>query len=113
MKWVGLHQLCKMFQSRYCFPQQDSPMDIDDDVPVTQMIPRPNNFSNFSDYFVQKGMVIAFSQVRDNHGRTPVQVRQLLLDLLKYNDNIGNEVGKQSFWLYSDTHIMFISLVFR
>ncbi|KAG2226887.1 hypothetical protein INT45_010166, partial [Circinella minor] len=93
--WVGLHQLYKMFQNRYCFAPSGSGMPEDDDAedPLTwaQAIPKPNNFSNLGDYFVQKGLVIAFSQVRDQEGVTPIRVRQLLLDLLKYNDNIGNE----------------------
>lgn len=92
MNWVGLHQLYKMFQSRYCFPSSYQQMEIDNDIPVYPAIPKPNNFSNLPDYFVQKGVVIAFSQVRDQHGVSPVKVRQFLLDLLKYNDNIGNEV---------------------
>ncbi|KAI9312583.1 hypothetical protein BX666DRAFT_1984486 [Dichotomocladium elegans] len=96
MNWVGLHQLCKMFQSRYCFAPPYGAMETDDAIPINHIIPKPNNFSNFSEYFVQKGMTIAFSQVRDRYGRTPIKVRQLLLDLLKYNDNIGNE--------YSDSY---------
>ncbi|KAI9278501.1 hypothetical protein BDA99DRAFT_8605 [Phascolomyces articulosus] len=90
--WVGLHQLYKMFQNRYCFaPAGMQPDDTEDPLTWTQAIPKPNNFSNLPDYFVQKGLVIAFSQVRDGNGVTPIRVRQLLLDLLKYNDNIGNE----------------------
>ena len=102
MDWVGLHQLIKMFQTRYCFPtsisQEDNGL-----LPITHAIPKPNNFSNLPDYFVQKGVVIAFSQVRDLNGVTPLRVRQLLLDLLKYNDNIGNEVNiwqQLSFGIY-------------
>ena len=97
--WVGLHQLYKMFQNRYCFAPSGGAIPEDDDAedPLTwtQAIPKPNNFSNLGDYFVQKGLVIAFSQVRDQEGVTPIRVRQLLLDLLKYNDNIGNEVRKK------------------
>ncbi|KAF7727505.1 hypothetical protein EC973_007483 [Apophysomyces ossiformis] len=91
MDYVGLHQLNKMFQKRYCFPINSSQMDLDDEIPVNVGIPKPNNFSNLPDYFIQKAVVIAFSQVRDQHGLTPIKIRQFLLDLLKYNDNIGNE----------------------
>ncbi|OAC99282.1 hypothetical protein MUCCIDRAFT_116414, partial [Mucor lusitanicus CBS 277.49] len=93
LNWVGLHQLNKMFQKRYCFPvsnfaQQQMEQD---DLPITNSIPKPNNFSNLPDYFIQKATVVAFSQIRDERGLTPVRIRQFLLDLLKYNDNIGNE----------------------
>ncbi|EPB84066.1 hypothetical protein HMPREF1544_09197 [Mucor circinelloides 1006PhL] len=93
LNWVGLHQLNKMFQKRYCFPVSSfaqQQMD-QDDLPITNSIPKPNNFSNLPDYFIQKATVVAFSQIRDERGLTPVRIRQFLLDLLKYNDNIGNE----------------------
>ncbi|KAI8335708.1 hypothetical protein BC941DRAFT_62295 [Chlamydoabsidia padenii] len=88
--WIGLLQLGKMFRKRYCFPIS-SPDDGDDGIPLALAIPKPNNFSNIPDYFIQKAVVIAFSQIRDNRGLAPEKVRKLLLDLLKYNDNIGNE----------------------
>ncbi|KAI8388692.1 Bromodomain-containing protein [Radiomyces spectabilis] len=91
LDWVGLLQLNKMFQKRYCFPVGSSHMEVDDDIPMELAIPKPNNFSNLPEYFLQKAVVIAFSQVRDQHGLTPLKIRQFLLDLLKYNDNIGNE----------------------
>lgn len=80
-----------MFVARFCFPTQPSQLDSVTHIPLAPVIPKPNNFSTLPDYFVQKGVVIAFSQVRDPYGRTPAKVRQFLLDLLKYNDNIGNE----------------------
>ncbi|KAI8070359.1 hypothetical protein BC940DRAFT_13700 [Gongronella butleri] len=93
LHWVGLLQLGKMFQRRYCFPLSSSHemMDIDDGVPLTPAIPKPNNFSNLQDYFIQKSVVIALSRVRGDDGLTPIKVRQCLLDLLRYNDNLGNE----------------------
>ncbi|KAI9488830.1 hypothetical protein BDB00DRAFT_25073 [Zychaea mexicana] len=96
LHWVGLLQLNKMFQRRFCFPLPPSYMDIDDDnkhhhLPITRVIPKPNDFSNLGDYFLQKAAVVAFSQVRDETGHVPIKVRQFILDLLKYNDNTGNE----------------------
>ncbi|KAI9315007.1 hypothetical protein BX666DRAFT_1965766 [Dichotomocladium elegans] len=91
LDWVGLLQLNKVFYRRFCFSLNSSRVDMDDTIPVTLAIPRPNNFSNLPDYFLQKSMVIAFSQIRDAHGLVPLKIRQFLLDLLKYNDNTGNE----------------------
>jgi transcription initiation factor TFIID subunit 2 len=93
LNWVGLHQLNKMFNKRYCFPVSSfaqSAME-DDELPMVTSIPKPNNFTSLPDYFIQKASVVAFSQIRDDRGLTPVRIRQFLLDLLKYNDNIGNE----------------------
>ncbi|CAO3608282.1 unnamed protein product [Cunninghamella blakesleeana] len=92
LNWVGLLQLGKMFNQRYCFPTNTSyDMDVDDDIPFTLAIPKPNNFSSIPDYFIQKAVIIAFSEIRNDYGLTPIKIRQFLLDLLKYNDNIGNE----------------------
>ncbi|CAO3616923.1 unnamed protein product [Cunninghamella echinulata] len=92
LNWVGLLQLGKMFNQRYCFPTTSShEMDVDEDIPLSLAIPKPNNFSSIPDYFIQKAVIIAFSQIRDANGLAPIKIRQFLLDLLKYNDNIGNE----------------------
>lgn len=88
--WVGLHQLNKMFHTRFCFPVSQQTVG-EDELPMTNSIPKPNNFSSLPDYFLQKASVVAFSQIRDRQGLVPVRIRQFLLDLLKYNDNIGNE----------------------
>lgn len=93
MNWVGLHQLFKMYLTRFCVPNPHADEYFQHDIPLGPVIPKQNNFSNLCDYFVQKGAVIAFSQVRDERGMTPIKVRQLLLDLLKYNDNVGNHVS--------------------
>jgi transcription initiation factor TFIID subunit 2 len=33
--------------------------------------------------------------VRDEHGQTPPVVQQFLVDLLTYNDNLGNKVSSR------------------
>ncbi|ORX42682.1 hypothetical protein DM01DRAFT_1350220 [Hesseltinella vesiculosa] len=91
LHWVGLLQLGKMFKKRYCFASATQDMDLSDDLPFEMAIPKPNNFSNLQDYFIQKAVIIALSRTRDDNGLTPVKIRQFLLDLLRYNDNLGNE----------------------
>ncbi|KAM3578379.1 hypothetical protein VKS41_009125 [Umbelopsis sp. WA50703] len=92
LNWVGLLQLTKIFQTKYCFPPHNEDAFVDPVLPMVQCIPRPNNFSNFVDYFVQKAIVAAFALIRDENGLCPQPVCKLLLDLLKYNDNTGNEL---------------------
>ncbi|KAG1450870.1 hypothetical protein G6F46_007102 [Rhizopus delemar] len=94
LNWVGLHQLSKMFHQRFCLPISSQSSGNDgktDELPLIRSIPKPNNFSDLSEYFLQKASVVAFAQIRDERGLTPVKIRQFLLDLLRYNDNIGNE----------------------
>ena len=68
----------KAFQEFYCFP--GSPL------------PRGNDFSDFTAYFVQKAIPEAMSQIRNHFGSTPLTVQKFLLDLLRYNDNSNNPV---------------------
>jgi transcription initiation factor TFIID subunit 2 len=86
-------QLTKIFQKKYCFTPPNEDAFIDPVLPMVQCIPRPNNFANLVDYFLQKAVVAAFALIRDENGLCPLPVCKLLLDLLKYNDNTGNEVS--------------------
>ncbi|KAH8552281.1 hypothetical protein BGW37DRAFT_304462 [Umbelopsis sp. PMI_123] len=92
INWIGLLQLTKIFQKKYCFTPANEDAFIDPVLPMVQCIPRPNNFSNLVDYFLQKAVVAAFALIRDENGLCPLPVCKLLLDLLKYNDNTGNEM---------------------
>lgn len=92
LNWIGLHQLSKMFYQSYCFPlKSQHDKESLDSLPLLQSIPKPNNFTDISAYYLQKASIVAFSQIRDERGLTPVKIRQFLLDLLRYNDNVGNE----------------------
>ncbi|KAI9279295.1 hypothetical protein BY458DRAFT_502620 [Sporodiniella umbellata] len=92
LNWIGLYQLSKMFCRDYCFPPKHHFSDHSPDgLPFVCSIPKPNNFSDLSAYFLQKASVVAFSQIRDDQGLVPIKIKQFLLDLLRYNDNVGNE----------------------
>ena len=98
----------KLFQTRYCFaPDQET-----NDPFAFRCIPVTNDFSDFTEYFLKKvrsrlafllaptdtcaqTLLTAISMVRDEHGQTPPVVKQFLIDLLAYNDNLSNA--------YSDT----------
>ena len=49
LDFIGLFHLFKLFL-RYCY----EPEDLDQDLFVHKYIPRPNNFSDFAEYFVRK-----------------------------------------------------------
>ncbi|KAK4696234.1 transcription initiation factor TFIID subunit 2, partial [Phenoliferia sp. Uapishka_3] len=91
MDFIGLFHLFKLFQSQYCFePDVET-----QDPSAFRCIPKTNNFEQLTEYFLKKTIVKAISMVRDQEGQTPPVVQQFLVDLLAYNDNLGN--------LYSDT----------
>lgn len=88
---MGLFYLLKLFHSFYCEPtDEEEPSNV-------KAVPLPNDFSNFANYFLKKSMVTALSDLRDPATRRVWRhVRELLLDLLRMNDNSQNE--------YSDSH---------
>lgn len=88
---MGLFLLLKLFHTFYCEPtDEEEPSNV-------KAVPLPNDFSNFANYFLKKSMVTALSDLRDPATRRVWRhVRELLLDLLRMNDNSQNE--------YSDSH---------
>ncbi|RUS23026.1 hypothetical protein BC937DRAFT_93382, partial [Endogone sp. FLAS-F59071] len=97
LDWVGLLQLTKAFQKRFCYPSSTFADQVSEgEIPVLPCIPKPNNFSSLTEYFIQKSIPVAVSQVRDERGHAPLKIKQFLLDLLMYNDNTGN--------MYSDNY---------
>ncbi|GAA5938378.1 transcription initiation factor TFIID subunit TAF2 [Sporobolomyces koalae] len=90
--YLGLFHLFKLFQTWYCFEP-----DVETKDPFGfRCIPKTNDFSDFTMYFLKKTILTAISMVRDDKGQTPPVIQQFLVDLLAYNDNLGNK--------YSDAH---------
>lgn len=102
--FLGLFHLFKLFL-RYCYDLEDPNQDLF----THKYVPKPNEFSDISEYFVRKvslisitistlasisyqALVAAISQVRFENGKTPAVVRQFLIDQLRYNDNTSNPV---------------------
>ena len=54
-------------------------------------IPKPNNFSDMTDYFVRRALIHAIARVRDHRGRALPIVQRFLVYLLRYNDNSTNQ----------------------
>lgn len=81
---IGLFHLKKAYEELYCVTDQGLAMT------------RPNNFSDQLAYRLQCEIIEAISRVRDSRGHTPKEVKEFLLDKLKFNDNSAND--------YSDAH---------
>ncbi|KAI6031377.1 hypothetical protein BKA83DRAFT_4199448 [Pisolithus microcarpus] len=90
LDFLGLFHLFKLFL-RYCYDPEDPAQDLF----AHTYVPKPNDFSDLSEYFVRKSLVHGISRVRFENGKTPTVVRQFLVDQLRYNDNTANP--------YSDT----------
>ncbi|ELR19389.1 PBS lyase HEATlike repeat domain containing protein [Acanthamoeba castellanii str. Neff] len=82
---AALEALLRYFRSAYFYDGDEN----------SQM--RPNDFTDFAAYHVQKAIPVALSQVRDTEGFTPDEVLEFLLHLLKQNDNTGNPYSDYSY----------------
>ncbi|KAJ3830293.1 hypothetical protein F5880DRAFT_1516515 [Lentinula raphanica] len=85
LDFLGLFHLFKLFL-QYCYDPEDSKQDLF----THNYIPKPNDFTDLSEYFVRKSLVNAISRIRFENGKTPSVVRQFLIDQLRYNDNTAN-----------------------
>ncbi|KAG6846064.1 hypothetical protein H0H87_006428 [Tephrocybe sp. NHM501043] len=65
-------------------------LDPNQDLFAHTYVPKPNEFSDFGEYFVRKNLINAISRIRFENGKSPSVVRQFLIDQLRYNDNTAN-----------------------
>jgi transcription initiation factor TFIID subunit 2 len=77
--YVGLFHLKKAFEEMFCASELESRMT------------RPNDFSDRPAYLLQCKIIEAISKVRDAKGGAPREVKEFLLEKLKFNDNSVNE----------------------
>lgn len=75
--FLGVEYLIRIFKELYCFPKSS--------------IPKSNDFNDFGDYFLHKLIPRILSKVRDEEGEVPFMIKNLLLNLIKYNDNSNND----------------------
>ncbi|KAI5798933.1 hypothetical protein EDC01DRAFT_743499 [Geopyxis carbonaria] len=76
LDWLGQTHLMKAFQEFFCFPNSS--------------IPRGNDFSDFTAYYIQSAIPRALAGVRNISGDCPPSVKRWLIDCLRYNDNTNN-----------------------
>lgn len=84
LNWIGLFHLKKAFQDMFCI--EGSPMT------------RSNDFSERERYVIQCAIPKAIAKIKGTDGRAPMEVKRFLLDIMRYNDNRGND--------YSDDHYL-------
>ncbi|EGF82398.1 hypothetical protein BATDEDRAFT_86202 [Batrachochytrium dendrobatidis JAM81] len=77
---TALGNLIKIYRDIFCI-SYDGPI-----------IPKKNNFSSLQDYKLRLEIVRSLAKFVDARGATLPVVRMMFVNLLKYNDNSGNEV---------------------
>lgn len=75
--YFGVSYLLKAFKRLFCFENS--------------FIPTGNSFEVFGKYFLQKALPLILAQIRDDDGNTLPEIKEILLNFVKYNDNSNNE----------------------
>lgn len=75
--FAGIGYLIRAFKELFCFENS--------------LVPVSNSFDDFGKFFLQKSIPKFLGQVKDDDGHTPQNIKSLLFNLLKYNDNSNNE----------------------
>ncbi|TIB98529.1 hypothetical protein E3Q18_02027 [Wallemia mellicola] len=106
LDYIGMFHLFKIFQSRYCYPPPQEIMD-----PFGfKCIPLANNFDDLSEYFVRKAVIVSLTSIRDQSSRSMLNIREFLVDQLRYNDNSSNRYS-DSYYLSGIISCLAIALV--
>ncbi|KAJ2908135.1 hypothetical protein GGI21_003189, partial [Coemansia aciculifera] len=90
LAWIGLHHLLSIYRARYCVKETAAAAASAASEADDLFLPLPNDFSNIAEYFTQRAVLAALSNIRDRRGEAPAPARRALLSALRYNDNSGN-----------------------
>ena len=82
LDWIGLFHLKKAFRTLFC---------IDD-----TLMTRNNDFSDRTTYIIQCAIPAAIAKIKGADGKAPMEAKRFLLDIMRYNNNRGND--------FSDDH---------
>ncbi|XP_021731512.1 transcription initiation factor TFIID subunit 2-like isoform X1 [Chenopodium quinoa] len=82
--WSGMLNLVKFYKAKRFDPSIG--------------LPKPNDFHDFSEYFVLEAIPHAVATVRTADKKSPREAVEFVLQVLKYNDNSGNPYS-DVFWL--------------
>lgn len=77
LDWIGFIHLTKAFRELFCLPKS--------------LMTRSNDFSDRSLYLIQCAIPRAIARIKGDDGKAPLAVKRFLLDLMRYNDNRGND----------------------
>lgn len=93
---IGMRLLLKAYKYLYC---------IDNNITSTlneldpkEYLPKPNDFSDFSNLFVSQAILESLSLVRNKNGDAPIELKRILLNVLKYIDNSVNEFDDSRYY---------------
>ncbi|TID16687.1 hypothetical protein CANINC_004139 [Pichia inconspicua] len=93
---IGMRLLLKAYKYLYCIDNKISPSL--NELDFREYVPKPNDFSDFSNLFVSQAIIESISQVRNKNGDAPIELKKILLHILKYIDNSGNKFDDSNYY---------------
>lgn len=83
LDWIGLFHLKKAFRALFCIDET--------------LMTRSNDFSDRATYIIQCAIPRAIAKIKGADGKAPLEVKQFLLDIMRYNDNRGNDFSDEHY----------------
>ncbi|KAL7746639.1 hypothetical protein RI367_008039 [Sorochytrium milnesiophthora] len=87
--WIGLEHLMGLYALWFGYARsKETPLDV---------VPRPNNWVPFADYYVRKALIFALSTIKNERGMSPRQLKLFVLNQLRCNDNRCNQYSDHEY----------------
>ncbi|OWB66626.1 binding protein [[Candida] boidinii] len=87
---LGLRYLLQAFKFFYCYYGEKINHSFNLYDPI-EYLPLPNDFTSIPEYFLKKCLIESLSKIKNKTGDTPKELKRVLINLLKYNDNSNNQ----------------------
>ncbi|OWB59302.1 binding protein [[Candida] boidinii] len=87
---LGLRYLLQAFKFFYCYYGEKINLSFNLYDPI-EYLPLPNDFTSIPEYFLKKCLIESLSKIKNKTGDTPKELKRVLINLLKYNDNSNNQ----------------------
>lgn len=93
---IGMRLLLKAYKFMFCYDNEI--IKGYNEFDPKEYLPKPNDFTDFSNLFVMKAIIESLSNVRNKDGDAPIELKRIMLHILKYNDNGNNKFDDTYFY---------------
>ena len=93
---IGMRFLLKSFKYMFCYDHKI--VAGYNELDPNEYLPLPNDFTDFSNLFVSRAILVSLASVRNKNGDTPIELKQIMLHIFKYLDNSSNKFDDTDFY---------------
>lgn len=86
---IGMRFLLKAYKHLYCYDNKivKGYSELD----AHEYLPRPTDFSDFSNLYVSQAILESLSKVKNKSGDAPIELKKIMLNIFKYIDGSTNQ----------------------